>query len=175
MIFCSFVCFSDPFLLRRQNKSKLRKLWLATHWDWQLRFLRSNRHTSAAKIKQNNAGRGCPSFFNALTVETQDEIFPLARAAATTTVSHSPLTKMCSGVGRPPLARLGVGRMGRRTSLDPATHLGVEEPLPATSPHLTEVWKLASLQLFFSFFGVCFEVIKRCLRELLSEKGKLNC
>lgn len=51
------------------------------------------------------------SFFFYLTVETQDEIFQLAWAAVTTTVSHSLLTKMCSSVARPPLSQLGVGGM----------------------------------------------------------------
>jgi len=79
------------------------------------------------------------SFFYSLTVEIQDEAFPLARAAATTTVSHSLLTKMCSGIARPPLSQLGVGWRGRKMSLDPAAHLGVEELLPAILPSPTEV------------------------------------
>lgn len=39
----------------------------------------------------------------------QDEIFQLARAAATTTVSHSLLTEMCSVPAHLPLLQLGLG------------------------------------------------------------------
>lgn len=69
-------------------------------------------------------GGGVFSF--SFTVETQDEIFPLARAAAPPTVPHSLLAKMCSSMAR---LLLAVGWRGRRTSLDPAAHLGVEELL----------------------------------------------
>lgn len=60
-IFCSSpdLCL---FLLKSQNKSKLWKCCVMTYWDWQLCFLCSNQHNSAAKIKQNEAGRGCLFF-----------------------------------------------------------------------------------------------------------------
>lgn len=69
-------------------------------------------------------GGGVFSFY--FTVETQAEIFPLAREAAPPTVPHSLLAKMCSSMAR---LLLGVGWRGRRTSLDPAAHLRVEELL----------------------------------------------
>lgn len=136
--------FTPPFSYEKSKQAQTVKTLLCDILRWQLSFLHSKQHTSAAKIKQNNAERDCLY----LTVEIQDEIFQLAQAAATT-VSHSLLTKMCSSIARPPLFQLGVGWRGRRMSLDLAACLGMEKKLPAVVSCPTEVWKPASLQHFF--------------------------
>lgn len=74
---------------------------------------------------------------------------------------------MCSSIARPLLSQIGVGWRGRKTCLDSAAHLRVEELLPAVLSFPTEVWKPISLQCFLC---VCFEVSESSVWEFLRRK-----